>query len=99
MPNYRGNTNDYMRRNAYNQNRGRRPGNCGTMQTPTPYTTYNEPSPCCEHDDELSQMPLAMAYVPWQNWKRIYDKEQAFCRGTIFEELDKPFCGMGGCNS
>lgn len=99
MPNYRGNTNDYMRRGSYNRGCGYRANNCGNAQKPAPCTTYTETSPCCERDDELSGMPLAMAYVPWQNWKHIYEKEQAFCRGTIFEELDKPFYGMGGCNS
>lgn len=46
--------------------------------------------------DILSEMPLAMAYVPWQTWRKIYDAEKGFCRGTIFEELDKPFRGTGG---
>ena len=41
---------------------------------------------------------VGMAYVPWQIWQRIYEAEKGFCRGTIFEELDKPFHGMGGCN-
>lgn len=45
----------------------------------------------------LSDMPLAMAYVPWQCWDKIYDTEKGFCRGTIFKELDKPFEGRGGC--
>ncbi|HJB19395.1 MAG TPA: spore coat associated protein CotJA [Candidatus Bariatricus faecipullorum] len=43
-------------------------------------------------------MPLAMAYVPWQNWRNLYDIHKGFTRGTIFEELDKPFYGKGGCN-
>lgn len=94
MQNYRGNTNDYMRRGngrGYGMNQSQRP-------VPTPYPSYKETSPCCDKDDALEGMPLAMAYVPWQNWKRIYEIEKAFCRGTIFEELDKPFHGMGGCN-
>lgn len=49
-----------------------------------------------EKYDVLSEMPLAMAYVPWQMWRNIYETEKGFCRGTIFEELDKPFRGMGG---
>lgn len=49
-----------------------------------------------EKYDVLSEMALAMAYVPWQMWRNIYDVEKGFCRGTIFEELDKPFRGMGG---
>lgn len=49
-----------------------------------------------EKYDVLSEMALAMAYVPWQMWRNIYDVEKGFCRGTIFEELDKPFRGIGG---
>lgn len=49
-----------------------------------------------ENYDALAGMPLAMAYVPWQMWRKIYDAEKALCQGTIFEELDKPFRGIGG---
>ena len=49
-------------------------------------------------EDSLSEMPLAMAYVPWQKWCNIYEICKGFQRGTIFAELDKPFLGRGGCN-
>lgn len=40
------------------------------------------------------EFPIAMAYVPWQHWNGIYDNiEEAFCTGTIFPELTKPFTG------
>ncbi len=45
--------------------------------------------------------PLAMAYVPWQQWNNTYDLDRALMVGTIFPELDKPFCGVrkkGGCS-
>lgn len=45
----------------------------------------------------LAHMTIAMAYVPWQQWAHIYQIDQGFHRGTIFEELDKPFRGIGGC--
>lgn len=45
--------------------------------------------------EELSKLPLAMAYVPWQNWGETYDSAKALCRGTIFPQLDLPF-GFGG---
>jgi len=45
--------------------------------------------------EELSNLPLAMAYVPWQVWGETYDAQRAFCRGTIFPQLDLPF-GYGG---
>ena len=48
--------------------------------------------------ENLSEMPLAMAYVPWQKWQNIYEICKGFHRGTIFSELDKPFLGRGGCN-
>ena len=83
MPNYRYHTPDYMRRSG-----------CGRPAQVQPV--------CCSSPneyDELSSMPLAMAYVPWQEWQNIYEAEKGFHRGTIFEELDKPFKGimMGGC--
>ncbi len=56
----------------------------------------------CHHPnsptDPLVEMSLAMAYVPWQKWKKIYNICDGFQRGTIFCELDKPFHGKGGCN-
>lgn len=89
MPNYRYNSQDYMRRRGCAQTQ---PEACPARpETVCPVcrdtrTTY----------DELADMPLAMAYVPWQEWQNIYEAEKGFHRGTIFEELDKPFCGTGG---
>ena len=42
------------------------------------------------------ETPLAMAYVPWQQWQQIYEPCQGFRQGTIFRELDKPFLWKGG---
>lgn len=36
---------------------------------------------------------LAMVYGISQNWRKIDDTECGFSRGTIFDELDKPFFG------
>jgi len=47
--------------------------------------------------EDCKDMVLAMAYVPWQKWQNIYDAEKSFCRGTIFQDLDLPFRGIGGC--
>ncbi|MBQ6065546.1 MAG: spore coat associated protein CotJA [Clostridia bacterium] len=33
-----------------------------------------------------------MAYVPYQTDKTMYDDEAALCRGTLFINLNKPFC-------
>ena len=93
MPNYNYRSNDYMRRNQ----------NQRLMATP-PVKVQHEYT-CCEKDncasvcihDLLNGMPVAMAYVPWQEFQNLYPAEKALCRGTIFEELDKPFSGKGGC--
>ena len=47
--------------------------------------------------DQLSGMALAMSYVPWQTYCKLYDLEEARCQGTIFQELDLDF--MRGCCS
>ena len=40
----------------------------------------------------MPNMVVAMAYVPMQQWERTYDLDVALDRGTIFPELDLPFC-------
>ena len=44
------------------------------------------------HHDNCD-LPLAMAYVPMQSWREIYECDKALMRGTLFCELDKPFRG------
>lgn len=39
--------------------------------------------------------PLAMAYVPFQQWNETYDDDKALARGTLFPELDLPFLKGG----
>lgn len=47
-----------------------------------------------EKESDLRELPLAMAYVPWQHLDRIYENlEEALCVGTLFSELNKPFQG------
>ena len=52
-------------------------------------------------EDQLAGLPLAMAYVPMQQWRNLYDLENGFERGTLFKELDFPFyptaCPRKGC--
>ena len=50
-------------------------------------------------DTCLEQFPLAMAYVPFQRWECLYELPKGFQRGTIFSDLDKPFCCGGGTKS
>lgn len=45
---------------------------------------------------EKANKPIAMAYVPWQQWRQTYPMDKALSRGTIFPELDLPFV-MGRC--
>ena len=93
MPNYNYRSNDYMRR-----------GQCQRTMTAAPARAEREYTGCCEETqapvcmhDPLRAMPVAMAYVPWQEFRDLYAVEKALHRGTIFEELDKPFSGKGGC--
>ncbi|WP_313134740.1 spore coat associated protein CotJA [Anaerocolumna sp.] len=56
-------------------------------------------------DKCLDRMPLAMAYVPFQKWRKVFDAPTGLAHGTIFEELVLPFygykdgCGMRGDRS
>ncbi len=44
-------------------------------------------------DCKAERFPLAMAYVRIQELERMYPPQIAFERGTLFPDLDKPFCG------
>lgn len=42
----------------------------------------------------IDKFPIAMAYVPWQKFDKMYDDlEKGYCNGTVFPELNKPFTG------
>lgn len=88
MPAYRYSIPDYAQRGGNHSRPSKAP--C----TPVAAT------PCCKEQtasDALNALPLAMAYIPWQQWRSLYEAEKGFCRGTIFAELDMPFQGKGGC--
>lgn len=56
--------------------------------------TQNCNEKCRCRQDELSGMPLAMAYVPWQQWNKVFEADCGLKQGTIFPELVKTFnCG------
>jgi hypothetical protein len=62
---------------------------CGAQRNPCT-------SPATENTFDqtyLGQLPLAMAYVPFQRWEPLYDPCRALQRGTVFPSLDLPFCG------
>ncbi len=69
---------------AYNMNMPARNNNSCNCNS-------NSGSSCM--NDPLSDLPVAMAYVPWQTWKDLYEIDKALEVGTIFEELNKPFLG------
>lgn len=45
------------------------------------------------NNDPLHGMPVAMAYVPMQQFSQTYNLCDGFSRGTIFPCLDLPFYG------
>lgn len=50
---------------------------------------------CCQAPmpDCYGDYPVAMAYVPWQQFTNVYDPDKALCIGTIFPELNLPYTG------
>ena len=103
---------DNYRRPMYNRyNR-----NMGSYQNPqsgrgvTPVMEAGKDDRCmkedrCDKDDIdkcIDKLPLAMAYVPFQKWRKVLDASAGLAAGTIFEELYKPWygdknmCGMRG---
>lgn len=48
---------------------------------------------CDIETEPVDRMAPGMAFVPWQKWEDIYCMEKSLERGTIFEQLDKPFLG------
>lgn len=45
-------------------------------------------------DTIYDRQSIAMAYVPWQKFTKLSENlEEAYCEGSIFPELVKPFTG------
>lgn len=85
--------------------RRQRPMAAGRSDAPAPQPPAAPPSQppagcgCgCTNETGCSMdaLPVAMAYVSWQNWQNVYDPETALCRGTIFPCLDLPFLAYKG---
>lgn len=55
----------------------------------------DSPSLCCvQAEGEFpKEAPVGMLYVPYQQWRKVYEPMVGLERGTVFEELDKPFIG------
>ena len=71
-----------------------------------PYRSFNaEKSVSCEQSSAFTAEnapSLAVVYTVNQRWRFINDGCEGFDRGTIFDELNKPFygdkyCKNGGC--
>ena len=41
----------------------------------------------------LNDRPLAMAYVPYQEFEDLYADDEALYNGTLFRKLNLPFVG------
>lgn len=46
--------------------------------------------------DTRCRQALTMVFIEMQELSDVYDETDAFRAGTLFPELDKPFC-PGGC--
>ncbi len=42
---------------------------------------------------DTTERPLAMAYVPYQEFEELYSDEEALYNGTLFKKLNLPFLG------
>ena len=91
-------------RNNYNQCTVNNMNRCMTNNTSNRNMAQNRNSNMCSYRDDdcnseflnLNKMPLAMAYVPMQQWNELYKPATAICEGTAFPELNKIFCGVRG---
>ncbi len=86
------------------------PGNqCGCNRNTMP---YRMPDSGCDADDGyklddmyrrdrfddggLENFPIAMCYVPWQQFRDLQENEfVALAKGTVFKELDLDWYGRG----
>ncbi len=93
---------------TYRMNMNRRGGNYSCGNCGMGEEEMERVMQCCEKDsaqrghDSVYGMPLAMGYVPWQQWGRTYEPAEGIGCGTIFPELNLPFLGCiprdCGCN-
>ena len=58
-------------------------------------TSDRDKEGCCEPD--MPGKTIGMAYVPWQEWKELYEVCEGFSTGTIFRQLNLEFLGRR-CN-
>lgn len=68
------------------------PGNCN-MSKNHEMPKNRETQDYC---NKLECPSLAMAYVPYQKFNKMFDLSKGLQMGTIFPELCLPFCGKRG---
>lgn len=73
----------------------------GNMAAPYAADTWQQPfqmsCPTTQAGMLEQNYPVAMAYVPWQQWQNTYAPERGLAQGTIFPDLDLPFV-LGRCS-
>lgn len=90
--NYRNSSSDYNTAGY-----GARSGECSCEKEKSCNECGYSPSSCREgYGHNNCNLSLAITSIEMQTWCNIYDLEQGFCAGTIFRDLDLPFCGMRG---
>lgn len=81
-------------RSKMGSNQGQQYG-CGY----TPIMDAVKDDRCMKREENcVDKLPLAMAYVPFQKWRNVYDASAGLQAGTIFQELDLPWlqkCSWG----
>ncbi len=94
--------------NRYNRNMGSyQNSQCGCGVGVTPMLETGAADRCDKDDFDkcIDKLPLAMAYVPFQKWRKVLDASAGLAAGTIFQELnlpwygDKSICGVRGDRS
>ena len=84
-----------MNRNM-NCNMNQRPNSKCNMNQNMTVNMRKKDYDCFDEFLNLNAMPLAMAYVPMQQWEDLYNQKTAICEGTAFPCLNKIFCGVRG---
>ncbi|NBI84941.1 spore coat associated protein CotJA [Lachnospiraceae bacterium] len=59
-------------------------------------SSYPATDTCSKTPWHMDNYALAMAYVPMQKFKNLYELDEGLQHGTIFPELNKPFMGRKG---
>ena len=77
---------------AYLNNAYRTPGRVPVGRSPAAMTAND----CCRTPEAQSGKALAMAYVPSQKFENLYPAAEALRHGTLFADLDLPYCAGGG---